>query len=101
MSDGLVHCPCVTIYVYREVSISDGLVHCHCVTMFTGRYLHHHPDRLVHCQYLTLYVCLQGGIYIVTLMDWYTLLLSFSLVSLFEIIAIIYVYGKPYDFLHT
>ncbi|KAK2155209.1 hypothetical protein LSH36_246g04045 [Paralvinella palmiformis] len=35
----------------------------------------------------------QGGMYIVTLMDWYSLLLSFSIISLFEIIVVIYVYG--------
>ena len=37
---------------------------------------------------------LQGGIYIVTLMDWFTLLVSFSIISLFELIVIIYIYGN-------
>jgi len=35
----------------------------------------------------------QGGIFIVTLLDWYTLLFSFSIICLFEIIVIIYIYG--------
>ncbi len=38
----------------------------------------------------------QGGIYVVTLMDWYTLLFSFSIISVFEILVIIYIYGKPF-----
>lgn len=35
----------------------------------------------------------RGGVYVVTLMDWYALLLSFSIISLFEIIVVIYIYG--------
>ncbi|ELT92352.1 hypothetical protein CAPTEDRAFT_191230 [Capitella teleta] len=35
----------------------------------------------------------QGGIYMVTLMDWYTLLFSFTIISLMELTVIIYIYG--------
>ena len=35
----------------------------------------------------------QGGIYIVTLLDWFTLLVSFSIISLFELVAVMYIYG--------
>jgi solute carrier family 6 amino acid transporter-like protein 5/7/9/14 len=52
----------------------------------------------------TLFVCFimflmgiplitQGGIFIVTLLDWYTLLFSFSIISLCELVAIMYIYG--------
>lgn len=39
-------------------------------------------------------IVLQGGIYVVALMDWYVLLFSFSIISLFELIVIIYIYGE-------
>ena len=39
----------------------------------------------------------QGGIYIVTLLDWFTLLVSFSIISLFELVAVMYIYGALHD----
>jgi len=64
-----------------------------------------YPEYLrPHRKMFTFFVCVfmflmglplvtEGGIYIVTLMDWYTLLMSFSIISLFEVIVIIFIYG--------
>ena len=57
-----------------------------CGTSVSGRDVYCDPHRLVHL--------FQGGMYIVTLIDWYILLFSFSVVCLCEIVAIIYVYGE-------
>ena len=77
---------------------STNIAHC-CLTSVKRQAL----ITLCHKIYNTVlnknFLCLvlhnfQGGIYIVTLLDWYTLLFSFSIISLFEVIVIIYIYGK-------